>query len=429
MFKLKNVEIWGFWGKHKVTTGIYNDVNIFIGKNGTGKTTFINILQAALTVDIELLYNLQYEKMVLNLIDGKRKRKIEISKISDDLEYSSVEYKIGTKKYPLPIVPYSDVLSKRFKTGRLNPKFFRMVQEIREQINYFIRISYLSVYRENLIKDDFLVESRREIISNTIDSKLNDLIGDLTSFQLQLETELTRLSMSFQENVLRTMLFNEEFDYVNISEPIKLNIKEIRVGLKQAYRELGILDKNTAKIIEKHVKTISTAADSINKHVEDREKPLYPNDVTPLTLLKRTRKIIKLSSELEENKKLIFKPISDYLGILNEFSDKKEFAIDESSSDGILVSKGGAPIPIQQLSSGEKQLIILLTETLLQKESKTIFIADEPELSLHIEWQRKIIPSIRKLNPNAQIIVATHSPEIVGKWKNNAINMESIIDG
>ncbi len=86
-------------------------------------------------------------------------------------------------------------------------------------------------------------------------------------------------------------------------------------------------------------------------------------------------------------------------------------------------------IIISQLSSGEKQLIILLTETLLQKKSQTIFIADEPELSLHIEWQRKIIPSIKELNPNAQIIVATHSPEIVGKWKSNAINMEGIIHG
>lgn len=78
------------------------------------------------------------------------------------------------------------------------------------------------------------------------------------------------------------------------------------------------------------------------------------------------------------------------------------------------------------LSSGEKQLLILLTETLLQQNSPTIFIADEPELSLHIDWQRKIISSVRELNPNAQVIVATHSPEIAGLWTSNVINMANI---
>ena len=91
--------------------------------------------------------------------------------------------------------------------------------------------------------------------------------------------------------------------------------------------------------------------------------------------------------------------------------------------------KGEMAIPLTQLSSGEKQLIILLTESLLQKSKETLFIADEPELSLHIEWQRKVISSITTLNPNAQIIIATHSPEIVGKFKDKAINMENIIYG
>ncbi len=146
MYRLKNVEIKGFWGEHKVVTEINEDVNIFIGKNGTGKTTFINLLQAALTVDLELLYKLQYESIILNLFEGRKKRKIEIRKISDDLEYSSVEYQIGTSKYQLPVVPYRDTLSKRFKSGRLNPKFFRTIREIREKIfELYFKRSYIEV--------------------------------------------------------------------------------------------------------------------------------------------------------------------------------------------------------------------------------------------------------------------------------------------
>jgi predicted ATPase len=63
------------------------------------------------------------------------------------------------------------------------------------------------------------------------------------------------------------------------------------------------------------------------------------------------------------------------------------------------------------LSSGEKQLIRILLDTLLAKDSSIII--DEPELSMHIDWQRVLLASMRELNPTAQIIVATHSPEIM----------------
>lgn len=84
------------------------------------------------------------------------------------------------------------------------------------------------------------------------------------------------------------------------------------------------------------------------------------------------------------------------------------------------------PISLFKLSSGEKQLLILLIETLLQRKERCIFLADEPEISLHIEWQREIISSVLALNPNAQIIVATHSPEIAGKHKSKIIKMNDI---
>ena len=85
-------------------------------------------------------------------------------------------------------------------------------------------------------------------------------------------------------------------------------------------------------------------------------------------------------------------------------------------------------VPHQSLSSGEKQLLILLTQTLLQEQQPFVYIADEPELSLHIEWQHKIINAIRELNPNAQIIVATHSPEIAGQWRTNITNLQNVTE-
>lgn len=427
MYKIQNVIIKGFWGEHTVSTNFNLDVTIFIGRNGTGKTTFINLLQAVITVDLEMLYGLQFDTIELILINGKKTRKILVSKISKDLEYRSLEYKIGSNKYDLPILAERDIQYSRHRSGRLHPKFYRVIEDIKEKLTFLINLSYLSVHRENTLKSDNYRD--RETSINSIDIKLLELMGDLTSYQLQLETELGSMSKSFQVDVLKSLLFNKEFDFVNVNEPIKLkdlDLKQIRVGLKQAYKGLGILDTETTKIIEEHTLAISSAAESINKHVADSTQPIYPNDVTPLTLLRRTRKIIDLSSKLEENKTDLFNPINKYLKLLNDYNFEKDFKLNSNENLGLQISKDGQPIPISQLSSGEKQLIILLTESLLQKNKQTIFIADEPELSLHIEWQRKVIPSIKELNPNAQVIIATHSPEIVGKWKSNAINMENI---
>ncbi|TCN55926.1 putative ATP-binding protein involved in virulence [Rhodococcus sp. SMB37] len=71
----------------------------------------------------------------------------------------------------------------------------------------------------------------------------------------------------------------------------------------------------------------------------------------------------------------------------------------------------GGMIPLRSLSSGEKQLLTLLIEVLAVGES-TVMI-DEPELSLHVDWQQQLIPSMRRINPNAQLLLATHSPEIM----------------
>jgi len=90
-------------------------------------------------------------------------------------------------------------------------------------------------------------------------------------------------------------------------------------------------------------------------------------------------------------------------------------------------TKNKKTIPIEELSSGEKQLLIILGEALLQQEKAVIYIADEPELSLHVKWQETLTSSISRLNSNSQIIFATHSPDIVGGHNDKIINMEDVI--
>lgn len=105
---------------------------------------------------------------------------------------------------------------------------------------------------------------------------------------------------------------------------------------------------------------------------------------------------------------------------------RKTMDINESN-EIVFLSRTGKKLTPYNLSSGEKQLLILLSETLLQNQRPFIFVADEPEISLHVSWQDQLIGSLRELNKSAQLIVATHSPDIVGSLSDRAIDMETLI--
>ncbi len=130
-----------------------------------------------------------------------------------------------------------------------------------------------------------------------------------------------------------------------------------------------------------------------------------------------------MSLQAETQTKDIFSQVDLFLKTLRDFITDKKFSF---NGGDLVIDKNGA-FSVAKLSSGEKQLLILLIETLLQKQQPYIFLADEPELSLHIAWQRQIISAIKALNPQAQIIVATHSPEVAGRFKETILDMEDLL--
>jgi predicted ATPase len=72
--------------------------------------------------------------------------------------------------------------------------------------------------------------------------------------------------------------------------------------------------------------------------------------------------------------------------------------------------------PLKELSSGERQIMIVLTFLAFLAGDNSIFVIDEPELSLHIRWQSYLIEALQNLRPDGcQIVIATHAPEIAGR--------------
>ena len=79
----------------------------------------------------------------------------------------------------------------------------------------------------------------------------------------------------------------------------------------------------------------------------------------------------------------------------------------------IRFSQMGETLVPYQLSSGEKQMLAILLTVLVEDEQPYVLFMDEPEVSLHIEWQKRLIELIVELNPNVQIILTTHSPAVI----------------
>lgn len=82
-----------------------------------------------------------------------------------------------------------------------------------------------------------------------------------------------------------------------------------------------------------------------------------------------------------------------------------------------------------QLSSGEKQILAILLTVLVEDNNNCVLFMDEPEVSLHVEWQRQLIDLILQLNPNVQIILTTHSPAVImNGWMDKVTEVSDITD-
>ena len=118
--------------------------------------------------------------------------------------------------------------------------------------------------------------------------------------------------------------------------------------------------------------------------------------------------------------------INELFGVVNKmFKDTNKQILIMNSN--LVFIQDGTEISLDQLSSGEKQLLLILLKVFLMDKKPGILFMDEPEISLHVSWQQQLIEAIRKLNSKCQIILTTHSPSIFAKgWMNSLVFMEDL---
>ncbi|WP_304708937.1 AAA family ATPase [uncultured Rikenella sp.] len=119
---------------------------------------------------------------------------------------------------------------------------------------------------------------------------------------------------------------------------------------------------------------------------------------------------------------------TQYFDIIDALLEATGKRVDRESDTLQFLTQYGTMISPHQLSSGEKQILIILTTVLIQSGRDFILIMDEPEISLHFDWQRRLIDDVRTLNPNLQLILATHSPALVmNGWTDRVTEISDIV--
>jgi predicted ATPase len=134
--------------------------------------------------------------------------------------------------------------------------------------------------------------------------------------------------------------------------------------------------------------------------------------------------MVSFARELEEKRALLFASIHTYEEIVADFLEDKR--VEVTNNGRLQVTKKNRTkdsLEWRNLSSGEKQILILLTQALLWERDPVVYVADEPELSLHVVWQEKLLSSLRDLAGRCQFIIATHSPDIAGGFSDKIINL------
>lgn len=145
--------------------------------------------------------------------------------------------------------------------------------------------------------------------------------------------------------------------------------------------------------------------------------------------LEQSRRIISLlkkgapESEIEE----VTEHRTLFFDVMDSLFERTGTKIDRDC-DELCFKKADHRITPYMLSSGEKQILLIMTTVLTQDNEPYILLMDEPEISMHFDWQSRLIQDIRMLNPNVQLIMSTHSPAVImDGWMGNVTEISDIV--
>lgn len=419
---IESFKIDKLWGNQNIDIPFNKDVNVLIGPNGSGKTTVLTLLHSILSGDLRSVvnFNFQQAKIGLKSFKGNSVRTVKV-----DIGEEFLKLKVGKKEYEAPI----DIFFRRRPVRSLLRDFYErdnvitnlLSEDIDSESTPIVPLIWLPVSRRLPLTENDEERHIRTERSESVDLRLKELLDRLSRYYLILNAQFSERRREFEGQALSTMLYSKEHDQLdsmlNSISSFPLPTKPEKTQLLNAFKATGFLDEKMQTQIDDYF----TKAERVLKRISEG-KNISIEDIPILPIIRRTQTMVKSARRLEKHRKTLFSPLRLYEDIVNSFLEDKTIAVDES--DGLKIeSSSKLQLNWRDLSSGEKQILILLTEVLLKVDEPVVYIADEPELSLHVTWQEKLLESIVTLGRQKQIIVATHSPDIVGKFRDNVITL------
>lgn len=418
------------FGEFNVDIPFNSAINIFIGENGIGKTTILNCINHVLNINSVKLYEIDFEEIIVYFRDGKR-----INILHNEL--------VNGKNIEMEL--------KRWYRNDNSLNENSLVSNIKYHLRNYLKENEL-VYSEELQESYRLVEyiSRRIEIDNDIYvpvriiKKILEEIKDIEekSWEDIMIEELKerdilylptyrRIEKDFEwfkdKDFIRREYSNLRFGMKDVNQLIDEMCKELITKTSEGFKEMtGNLLKDSMKLINNKYKFKSLEINNSNLDIvlerltneigpEFKEEILYiiKSTDTDKTDFKYLYLILKNLITISNKTNKMDEYLVKFTTVCNQYLENKKFEYDPYKVICKLVrTDSGNEISLNNLSSGEKQIISLFANIYLSKDEKKIVLFDEPELSLSLFWQQRLIPDLVASEKCNFLIAITHSPFI-----------------
>lgn len=449
---IHKIIIKGLYGYINKEINFKKDITLLVGINGSGKTSILNLLSWMIQPSLPNMCMTAFKIIKLSFSFKEKDYVIECKHLKSTFKYSVSCLRSSEKFHPLIVrlhaspnqIPQDEDQKNNIFESYESLKPDKSEEKTWDFINSLPSPTIIGLDR-NLYKDEVdrvfvegvvkkVIRKRRQRIQASPLDGVKEVVN--TAYRKSKNSILNLTKGLKNHLMLSTFEGSISLQTRRLSDKDKLTLSQIDMAedsVKEYFAkfEKAAFTKDEQKIISKYFANLKAIT---NKHLKNPK-----DDVAELIFslnseqFKKLKKLIKEFERFELESKIILERINLYLETLNYFfkdsykrllfkEDTSELTFNIVGKDNNVLVKHN---DINNLSSGEKQILILFSYLAFNSQDKRLFIIDEPELSLHIKWQEDFLSSLEKITPaTTQIILATHSPILVGKKKENAILLE-----
>jgi ATP/GTP-binding protein len=427
---LKSIKIEGLFGKYDYNLDFRNDIAIWISENGVGKTTILTIIVAILTGDVRTLYDINFKKILVNISNKNyiidKQKPASSFKSKNNIEYLNrrMLFLLEDLERYLPRSFFLKIRSEVMHKGHIEPS---MLDEIIYRLPY---------------DEGFNIDRLEKIIHEIRDLRYSDLYDEIYKIKDGLKEEVVfyptyrRVEVGI-ERVFSTnpkKYANRElttkymgFGMSDVKNRIRNLLEKLRKDANAAYIEMNaniiseLLEDHIGNYIDDYGNIDMHKVDVVIKRIgEDRinnidklrpfltSKKFNANNSNIDFLIYYLQKLVNIYNSQEA----IDKKLGKFAQVCSKYLSGKKIEYDETMLTMNVFDNDCFKIDFDDLSSGEKQIVSIFSKVYLDVTSPCIFIIDEPEISLSIEWQKEFLRDIYDSEKIALLIATTHSPFI-----------------